>query len=98
MPVIKCYVCDKEFYRKRSQILRCTVSYCSKDCQYQARKSGKIIKCHICGKNTYRQTRHLKKHKHSFCSKKCSLLWQHSVFVGKKHPNWKTGKYSYRGI
>ncbi len=98
MPVAKCPACSKKFHRKLSQLNRSKISYCSAKCQHDSRKTGRLIPCHLCGKKSYKAFRHLSRYTNFFCSKKCSITWQNTTFIGTKHPNWKTGEFSYRGV
>ena len=41
--------------------------------------------------------RHSKSKKY-FCGKSCQTLWRNKAYVGKLHPNWQTGEYTYRRI
>ena len=101
MPTKACEACTKNFYAKPSHIARGWARYCSKICQNESQKTGKIIKCGMCSQEIYRTPKH---HKHSksnkfFCSKSCQTLWRNSVvYVGVKHPNWKFGKHTYRNV
>jgi len=95
MPIVACIQCRKDFYIKPAYIKRGAGKHCSRACR-QKTEGGRIVQCHWCGKDVYRIPKHLKKHKHFFCTKKCSLLWQNTVFVQEKHPNWKNGHSSYR--
>ena len=94
----ECSNCSKKFYRKPSQLKLCKAAYCSPKCQHDGRKTGSEISCHLCGRKAYKSSRHLKKFKRSFCSMKCSLMWRNARQIGKNHPNWKTGEYSYKGV
>lgn len=63
-------------------------------------RTGKIVKCYLCNKESYKTKKSLRvsKSKKYFCSKSCQTKWRNTVFVGKKHANWKGGKYSYRSV
>lgn len=97
---VKCSLCGRQFDRKKSQVERAKNNYCSENCQHKARKDGTVFPCFICRKEIYRSKSAIEKNisKKFFCSSKCCMLWQNSEFVGEKHPNWKGGKCSYRGI
>lgn len=95
MPYPKCKKCGKKFYTKPSQIKAGFGKYCSRECQYEGRRSGKYINCFICGRVAYKQLRYLKTSKSGkfFCSKSCQTIWRNSYFSGERHPNWKNGKF-----
>ena len=95
MPIVKCKLCEKEFYAKPSWLKNGWGKYCSSKCQYEAQKTGKFIACYICGKKTWKtpkQTDHSKSGKF-FCGKSCQTLWRNKEFRGPRHHNWKGGKY-----
>ena len=98
MESVVCSYCKKRFSKKRSQIKRSLVSYCSAQCQHQARKSGRQISCRLCGKAAYKTVKSLKvsKYKEYFCSLKCSNIAKGKRSLGENHPNWITGEYSYK--
>lgn len=100
MSIITCKHCGKEFKRKPSQIRLAREHFCSTNCQHKASRSGKQKDCFVCGKHIYRQKRFLIKSLTGkfFCSKNCSVKWWNTEFVGEKHPNWKTGEFSYRTV
>ena len=101
MPGARCQMCKKIFYVKPSAIARGWGKYCSKLCQNQSQKTGKIIQCFICGKDVYKIPKDLKhsKSKKYFCGKSCQAVWRNStVYIGKKHPNWKHGEHAYRRL
>lgn len=95
----KCKVCDKKFYAKPNWIKKGWGKYCSKNCQFEAQKNGKIVKCHICDKGIYRSNSELERAKSGkyFCSRSCQTKWRNTeVFIGSNHANWNGGKHSYR--
>lgn len=101
MPVVKCRICAKKFYAKPFWIRRGYGKYCSASCQHQGQKNGKVVQCHICSKNAYKPRKALRhsKSKKYFCSKSCQTIWRNSqVFIGVKHPNWKSGEFAYRTV
>lgn len=100
MLIVKCKLCKNKFYVKPSRIKRGYGKYCSAQCQYKSYLKGKIVKCFICEKEVYKALRQLKKSKSKkyFCSKSCQTKWRNSIFIGKKHANWKTGEYAYKSI
>lgn len=85
---------------KLSWLKRGVGKFCSIDCYTQARKTGRIINCFVCGKKAYKPLKELNrsKYKKFFCSKKCSTPWRNSLYIGKKHPNWKYGEFSYKDV
>ncbi len=101
MPYKNCKICSKEFYAKQNWINRGNGLYCSRKCQHESQKKGKIIKCFICKKETYKSFGRLKHSKSGkyFCNKSCQTIWRNSiVHIEKNHPNWKNGESSYRDI
>jgi len=66
--VRKCPACDKEFYRKPSDM---SGKYCSRACKAAATTKKIGRKCHACGKE-FRVAPSMIKHRGAFfCSKKC---------------------------
>lgn len=101
MPLIRqCKICGADFKTKPFFIKNGGGKYCSVKCQSEGRRKGKWIECFICGEKAYKQRKDIVKSqtKNFFCSKKCSIKWQNTEFVGRKHPNWKFGEYSYKSI
>ena len=100
MPLIKtCLNCGNKFSIKPYWVKIGGGKHCSRKCRDEAFKTGKIIVCFTCGKNVYKQLRALKhsKSKKYFCNKSCQTIWRNSVlYIGKNHPNWKYGEYTYR--
>lgn len=101
MPNVACRKCSKQFYAKPYFIACGFAKYCSRKCQYSARKNGKIVSCKICKKKTYRPQKQLKASKSGlfFCSKVCQTIWRNHEFSGSRHANWKGGRHvEYRDI
>lgn len=99
MPNVKCNLCSKEFYVKPSHLRYGFGKYCSRTCQFEAQRKGKFINCYICSKKSWKAPRQIKHSKSGkfFCSKSCQTIWRNSmVFVGKNHPNWKGGEFTYK--
>lgn len=97
--VRECEICGKEFYAKLNWIKRGNGRFCSRECQHESQKKGKLIDCFICGKPAYRSLKQLKHSKSGkfFCNKSCQTIWRNSiVHVGVNHPNWTNGESSYR--
>lgn len=97
---VKCKTCGKSFPAKPSWVRNGGGKYCSARCHYKGLKTGKKVSCAICGKEIYRAKEKLAraKSKKYFCSKSCQTRWRNSTFIGKKHANWKDGRYAYRSI
>lgn len=98
-PNRNCKICNKKFYAKPNWIKKGWGKYCSKKCQFEAQKNGKLVKCHICEKEVYRSQSSLEKSESGkyFCSKSCQTKWRNEeVFIGKNHSNWEHGKYTYK--
>lgn len=101
MPTVFCRKCRASFYTKPYWQKLGYGIYCSKTCQYQARKQGKMKCCFVCKKAVYKSPKDLKRSKSQrfFCSKSCQAVWRNNLYHGSKHPNWKEGKYvGYRNI
>jgi len=99
MPIVKCRICNNEFYVKPShQKLGCG-KYCSRTCQAKSQLKGIFVNCSICRKKAWKMPRELKHSKSGkfFCGKSCQTIWRNSiVYTGSNHPNWKGGTRSYR--
>ncbi len=100
MPTVKCQICSDEFYGKPSHIKVGHAKYCSSKCMRLGSRTGKMVNCHACQKEVYKTQKALRisKSKTYFCTKSCQTKWRNSVFVGAKHANWKSGRYSYRSV
>lgn len=101
MPITTCTICLKEFYVKPNRLARGWGKYCSKKCNYQGQKTGKVFVCHICGKETYKGVAEQARSSSGkyFCSKSCQTIWRNSeVYTREKHINWKGGESSYRAF
>jgi len=100
MEKILCEVCNKSFKRKLSQVRYFKHHYCSKSCHYKARKLGIYTKCANCQKPIYKAMRAVRasKNKKFFCGKKCSNIVLGQIQSRANHPNWTTGKASYKAV
>ena len=101
MPQVKCKICDNVFYAKPSWLKKGWNKYCSRKCQFEGQRNGKMIACFICGKKAYKTLKELKKSKSKkyFCGKSCQTIWRNSmVYIGKNHSNWKGGESTYKNI
>ncbi len=100
MPRVICKICKKDFYAKPSWLQHGWGKYCSRSCQYEGRKTGKIVNCYICKKPVYKSGKNLRgsKSKKYFCGKSCQTKWRNITYIGSKHGNWKNGDYAYRSI
>ncbi len=103
MPIVKCKICNKGFYRKPSALLLGAGKYCSMACKREGQKTGKNINCFMCNKEVYKPGRTFFKSKSGkyFCGKSCQTIWRNSiVHIGPNHPNWRGGSSNdvYRGI
>lgn len=100
MPIVSCKICKTKFYAKPFWVARGFGKYCSANCQHIGRRNGRIVLCEICGKEVYkpgRALRHSKSGKH-FCGRSCQTKWRNIVFVGKRHANWRTGRFAYKTV
>lgn len=100
MVQIKCKICKKEFYAKPSWIENGFGKYCSRECGYESRRTGRNVKCSICGKEAYKSGKALagSKSKKYFCGKSCQTIWRNNLYKGSNHSNWKGGRFTYRNI
>ncbi len=83
----KCLICDKLFYRKKSQIIRNGGKYCSPKCHHNSMKERTILNCPICKKDYEVKKSYIKKNSANTCSTKCRGL-NHR---GEKSYNWSGG-------
>ena len=100
MPKFRCKTCGKEAYVKPSHLERGWRIYCSKKCQNEGLKKGKLFPCHTCGKEIYKSVQIQARSTSGkfFCGKSCQTLWRNSIYIEEKHSNWKGGTASYRNI
>lgn len=101
MPTVVCVFCSKEFNAKPSWLKRGVGKYCSAKCHHSSCRTGSIVKCFMCAKGVYKTKKALScsASKKYFCTKSCQTIWRNSlVYVGKSHPNYKEGKYTYRTV
>ena len=98
MSQVRCQTCKSYFYAKTSWLKNGKGKYCSIACYTKNKRTGKIINCFVCGKEAYKPLKELNKSQNRkfFCSRTCSTPWRNSLLVGKKHPNWKHGEFSYK--
>lgn len=98
MAMQNCLICYKRFYAKPSHINMGWGKFCSKTCQYESQKTGKITLCHTCKAKVYKtMSDQLKTNSGKlFCSKSCQTIWRNKKFSGDKHSNWAGGISSYR--
>jgi hypothetical protein len=100
MVTVSCKRCKKKFKAKPSHVSYGFAKFCSKDCAYQASRTGKEVVCSVCAKKIYRAPRMIGRSKSGkyFCSKSCQTLWRNQLYVGKAHANYIHGQASYRSI
>lgn len=91
MPIAQCRLCNKDFYTKPCWIKRGHGFFCSRACQYQAARKGRVVECFLCKKEIYKAPKELKKSEKYFCNKSCQTKWRNVFFSGAKHANWKGG-------
>lgn len=98
MVQVLCRRCSKEFYVKPSHQKLGFGKYCSRVCQHQAARKGKVVSCALCGVDTYKQPKDLQRSKSGkyFCSKSCQTRWRNQLYIGKAHKNYVDGASSYR--
>lgn len=71
MPIVKCFICSKEFHRPKCHIERVKNVFCSAFCRQEAQKISITKICKICGESF--DIRPSESHKFSTCSKECYL-------------------------
>ena len=100
MPYVSCKQCNTEFKAKTSWLKKGHGVYCSLQCKYKGTRNGKTVQCEMCGTDTYKTQKALKGSKSGkfFCSKSCQTIWRNGLYIQEKHPNWKDGRHSYRGV
>jgi hypothetical protein len=100
MVSVQCKKCGKKFLAKPAHVAIGYAKFCSRDCQYAARRTGSMEACFRCGKKIYRAPRMTARTKsgHFFCSKSCQTQWRNQLYVGERHTNYRHGKASYRGV
>ncbi len=100
MEDIICEICGKKSKRKRSQIKLAAKHYCSRFCSEKGRKKGKIIECCVCKKLVYKKLKDLNLSKSGkyFCSHVCCNIWVGEQQRAENHPNWASGKASYKKL
>lgn len=99
--LIPCAKCQRVFSCKPSWQKNGGGLYCSRVCQYAARRRGRTIQCSTCGKERYKSPKELNasKSRNYFCSKPCQTTWRNGLYKGPRHPLWKGGRsVDYRGI
>ncbi len=99
--VVLCKQCQQPFSCKPSWQKNGGGIYCSRTCQYDARKQGKTTPCFICSKQVYKSPKELRSSKSQrfFCSKSCQTTWRNRLYKGSRHPLWRGGKsVDYRNI
>jgi len=65
-------------------------------CYRLSRRAGDYVSCEMCKKTVYRQKRFLLRKTEYFCSRDCNLRHLNGNRHRETHPNWTTGKASYR--
>lgn len=98
MPHVSCNICSETFYAKPRHLKIGWGKYCSRKCQFEGQKKGRLVSCTECGRIVYRSLKEMRKSKgKSFCTKSCLMAWKNkNLFSGKKNGRWKDGEGSYR--
>lgn len=85
-----CECCSIKFYVTKNEIQKCVkrtkennprrnnLKYCSKQCAFKAKLTGKVIQCKNCKTNIYKQLKLIAKNKHHFCSSSCSATYNNT--------------------
>jgi len=87
IPNTQCSICGKEFYIKPYFIRHGWGKYCSRKCQNESQKTGKLVICSYCGQKVYRapkELNRLSKTKTYFCNKSCQCAWKNKQRKGKQ--------------
>ena len=89
--LVKCEVCNKEFYKTLAEIKRRPTHYCSRECYYISIKDDEypdgLVKCKNCGKIFKTKPSKIKRSILHFCSNECNGMYM----SGKNHPKWVGG-------
>lgn len=87
MPIVNCYLCNKETYKRPSQIKRARHIFCSSECygKYVTREHSEIRKCEVCGKEFKAIKGNIKRRMTKCCSRQCLKKW------------WKNNRVTYIG-
>lgn len=92
MPIVQCKLCNKDFYTKPNWIKIGGGRFCSRLCQYESYKRGRMVECFLCKKKVYKKLQALKRTDKYFCTKSCQTKWRNVFFSGSRHANWRGGK------
>jgi len=98
MPIVKCKICNTEFYVKPYHTSLGYGKYCSIKCRSKSQEKGKFVECALCSKSVWKMLKALKHSKSGkyFCTKSCQTKWRNNYFSGDKHFLWKGGQSIYR--
>lgn len=91
-----CLQCDKEFYKKPSQVHLFPNHYCSRDCSQEAQKKGEYRDCLQCGDTFYAKQSYISRGDAIYCGKSCAAKHKAKWMNGEEHPNWSGGFATYR--
>lgn len=69
---LKCNLCGKTIYLKKSHVEKSKSHFCSKQCANKSLENKVIMKCQYCDENYI--VRNCEKNKRMYCSKKCSVM------------------------
>jgi hypothetical protein len=97
---LKCEYCGGLFLREESRITRDNKRgtphiVCSKSCSHAIQRKRIAVQCTNCKDLILRKPSTLKSSK-VFCSMSCRSTWYDTKRCGEQHPNYTTGKSSYR--
>lgn len=82
---VSCSYCGNKFPRRKGQVNEALKfgwkQYCSSECQFQARISGKYKNCRTCDKKVWRTPKELKKSqtKRFFCNASCAAIFNNDI-------------------
>lgn len=100
MPLVKCKICNSDFYPRPSHVKRGWGIYCSRDCKHIGAQIKTELNCSICGILISKTPSQIKRSKSTkyFCGKSCQTKWRNIEFSGEKHVGWRGGVSTYRDI
>jgi hypothetical protein len=96
--ICKCAQCNKEVYKKPSQVQRYRHAFCGNECKDKFQTKRFVTKCETCGRVVHKKLHQAKKSKSGkhFCGRSCSAKFRNRFIVGDKHVNYKHGTSTYR--
>jgi len=74
--MVKCVVCEKDFYKPPAEIKRYPIHCCSVECRAENNKKQETKVCDFCGEKIIKPQSLFKNRKNFFCSESCHNKWQ----------------------